>query len=105
MSGVGVINADNPWKKLAGTSIGTFVTSTIRNADKRPSPHFVKAYCHNGLAKSLKLVVHFYRTRDVLPRSPKHVSDKDISKTCRPEAEVKTNINQEIGDLGPTDQE
>lgn len=104
-SGVGVINPDNRWKKLAGTSLGRFLTPTIRDADKRPSPDFVKAYFHNGLAKSLRLVVHFYNTRDVLPTCPKHVNDKDIGKTCWPEPEVKANMNQDIGNLGLTDQE
>ena len=33
-----------------------------------PRPNFVKAYMHNGYFKSLKEVVHFYNTRDVLPR-------------------------------------
>jgi len=33
----------------------------------RPTPSFVKAYMHNGYFKSLKEVVHFYNTRDVLP--------------------------------------
>jgi len=36
--------------------------------DKRPYPSFVKAYGHNGYSKSLKSVVHFYNTRDVLQR-------------------------------------
>jgi cytochrome c peroxidase len=34
----------------------------------RPTPEFVKAYMHNGYFKSLKEVVHFYNTRDVLPK-------------------------------------
>ena len=33
-----------------------------------PSPDFVKAYGHNGYFKSLKEIVHFYNTRDMLPR-------------------------------------
>jgi cytochrome c peroxidase len=36
--------------------------------DKRRYPGFVKAYMHNGYFKDLKTVVHFYNTRDVLPR-------------------------------------
>jgi cytochrome c peroxidase len=35
---------------------------TLRNVDKRPAPGFVKAYGHT----SLKAIVHFYNTRDVL---------------------------------------
>jgi len=45
-----------------------FQVPTLRNTDMRPTPQFVKAYMHNGYFKSLKEVVHFYNTRDVLPR-------------------------------------
>jgi len=44
---------------------GMFLSPTIRNADKRPYPAFVKNYMHNGLFKSLKQVVHFYNTRNL----------------------------------------
>jgi cytochrome c peroxidase len=44
---------------------GLFLTPTTRNTDLRPSPKFIKAYFHNGWAKSLKEVVHFYNTRNV----------------------------------------
>jgi cytochrome c peroxidase len=44
---------------------GAFKTPTLRNADKRPSPDFVKAYMHNGVFKTLKEVVHFYNTRNL----------------------------------------
>ncbi len=44
---------------------GMFLSPTIRNADKRPYPAFVKNYMHNGVFKSLKEVVHFYNTRNL----------------------------------------
>jgi cytochrome c peroxidase len=44
---------------------GLFLTPTTRNVDKRPSPTFVKAYFHNGWAKNLTQVVHFYNTRNI----------------------------------------
>ena len=44
---------------------GLFLTPTTRNTDLRPSPKFVKAYFHNGWAKSLQQVVHFYNTRNI----------------------------------------
>ena len=47
---------------------GAFQVPTLRNVDKRPYPGFVKAYGHNGYFTSLKEIVHFYNTRDVLPR-------------------------------------
>jgi cytochrome c peroxidase len=45
---------------------------TLRNVDKRPDPGFVKAYGHNGYFTSLKAIVHFCNTRDVLPRCQPH---------------------------------
>jgi hypothetical protein len=47
---------------------GRFRVPTSRNVDKRPRPDFVKAYGHNGYFESLKEIVHFYNTRDVLPK-------------------------------------
>jgi cytochrome c peroxidase len=44
---------------------GLFKTPSMRSADKRPSPDFVKAYMHNGVFKSLKDVVHFYNKRNI----------------------------------------
>jgi cytochrome c peroxidase len=45
---------------------GKFKVPTLRNVDKRPTPNFVKAYGHNGYFKSLKDIVHYYNTRDVV---------------------------------------
>jgi len=45
--------------------LGLFQTPTTRNVDLRPSPTFVKAYFHNGWAKSLQTVVHFYNKRNI----------------------------------------
>ncbi len=47
--------------------MGKHKVPTLRNVDLRPSAHLVKAYGHNGYFKSLKAIVHFYNTRDVLP--------------------------------------
>jgi len=44
---------------------GLFQAPTVREVDHRPFPSFVKAYFHNGFAKSLKEVVHFYNTRNL----------------------------------------
>jgi cytochrome c peroxidase len=44
---------------------GAFKAPTLRNADKRPYPSFVRAYFHNGVFKDLKTVVHFYNTRNL----------------------------------------
>ena len=45
--------------------LGLFQAPTMRNVDLRPSPTFVKAYFHNGWAKSLQTVVHFYNKRNI----------------------------------------
>jgi cytochrome c peroxidase len=50
---------DNP------TYNGLFLTPTVRNSDLRPTPTFIKSYFHNGFAKSLQQVVHFYNTRNI----------------------------------------
>ena len=53
----------------AGATIRwSFRVPTLRNVDKRPRYDFAKAYGHNGYFKSLKEIVHFYNTRDLLPK-------------------------------------
>ena len=59
---------DARWRPLTAENMGRFQVPTLRNVDKRPYPSFVKAYGHNGYFKSLKSIVHFYNTRDVLRR-------------------------------------
>ena len=41
---------------------------TLRNVGRSPSATSTKAYTHNGYFKTLKGIVHFYNTRDVLPQ-------------------------------------
>jgi cytochrome c peroxidase len=72
--------------------------------DKRPYPAFVKAYGHNGYFKSLKAIVHFYNTRDVLPRCQS--SDPGEGTTCWPAPESTANMNtSKMGRLGLSDAE
>jgi len=88
-----------------GSEMGKFKVPTLRNVDLRPSPGFVKAFGHNGYFKSLKEIVHFYNTRDVLGRCEK-VSDPKAGENCWPEPEVSSNLNrEELGNLGLTDKE
>ena len=47
---------------------GFFKTTTLRNVAKGANASFTKAYAHNGYFKSLKQIVHFYNTRDVLDK-------------------------------------
>jgi cytochrome c peroxidase len=85
--------------------MGKFKVPTLRNVDQRPSPTFVKAFGHNGYFKTLKEVVHFYNTRDVLPKC-KDTTDPKPGVNCWPEPEVSSNLNtQELGKLGLTEDE
>jgi len=67
-------------------------------------PAFVKAYGHNGYFTSLKAIVHFYNTRDVLPRCQPH--DVNEGTTCWPAPESTDNMNtSKVGNLGLSDTE
>ena len=102
--GVGAFLAgrDNPnrkWAELADLYRGKFQAPSLRNVDKRPRPDFVKAYMHNGYFKSLKEVVHFYNTRDVLRRCKPN--DPGEKVTCWPAPEQPANVNKtQMGRLG-----
>ena len=57
---------------------------------------------HNGYFTSLKAIVHFYNTRDVLPRCKPH--DVGEGTTCWPAPESTDNINtKRVGRLGLSD--
>jgi cytochrome c peroxidase len=84
--------------------MGRFQVPTLRNVDKRPYPSFVKAYGHNGYFKSLKSIVYFYNTRDVLRRCG--TTDSGEGTTCWPAPESADNMNTKfVGRLGLTDEE
>jgi len=104
-AGTGQINPKNRWMKFAAQSDGKFQTATTRDVDKRPYATFVKSYFHNGVIKDLKTVVHFYNTRDVLPRCAKGEDDPGFGKMCWPPPEVPENVDQRIGNLGLTGHE
>jgi len=100
----GQLNPDSGWIKLAPKFDGKIQVPTLRNVDMRPTPDFVKAYMHNGYFKSLKEVVHFYNTRDVLPRCRPGEPGEKV--TCWPAPEEPTNVNErQLGSLGLTDAE
>jgi cytochrome c peroxidase len=92
------------YEKYAKKALGKFKVPTLRNVDKRPSPDFVKAYSHNGFFKSLKGVVHFYNTRDVLPKCPEGFTEAQaLANNCWPPPEQSLNLNtSELGNLGLT---
>jgi cytochrome c peroxidase len=92
------------WAAMASSFAGKYKTPTLRNVDKRPRPEFVKAYMHNGYLKSLKEVVHFYNTRDALPRCK--AGDPGEKVTCWPAPENPETMNRkQLGDLKLSDQQ
>jgi cytochrome c peroxidase len=83
---------------------GRFQVPTLRNVDKRPNPGFVKAYGHNGYFKSLKEIVHFHNTRDVLPLCAPH--DPREGADCWPAPETTESLNKsKVGNLGLSNEE
>jgi cytochrome c peroxidase len=113
--GVGVFLANGPvlsqtsavdarWAPLAASNFGRVQVPTLRNVDKRPYPGFVKVYGHNGYFTSLKMIVHFYNTRDTLRRCKP--SDPGEGTTCWPAPETARNLDTtELGNLHLTDAE
>jgi cytochrome c peroxidase len=108
--GVGAFLAgsgNSDWAALAPQFVGTFQVGSLRNVAKRPRATFVKGYMHNGYFKTLREVVHFYNTRDVLPSCPASLGTAiggAVGHTCWPTPEVPTNVNHtQTGNLGLTD--
>ena len=97
------LNPNSEWAQLADQFDGKFQVSTLRNIDMRPRPDFVKAYTHNGYFKSLKEIVHFYNTRDKLPRCQQGAVGEKV--TCWPPPEVPQNMDKTIGNLGLTNEQ
>jgi cytochrome c peroxidase len=112
--GLGGFLATRPeFDEYASENLGKHKVPTLRNVDLRPGQGFVKPYGHNGWFKSLKSIVHFYNTRDVLPACPprpnalppnSYTEAEALALGCWPEPEVGVNVNvDELGDLGLTD--
>lgn len=79
------------------TQDGKFKVPTLRNIE-RTGP-----YMHNGYFKTLRGVVEFYNTRDLLPTcSNPWASEAEARKLrCWPKAEISRNVNHlELGHLG-----
>jgi cytochrome c peroxidase len=110
-------NPNSQWVQYAPTSDGQMQTSTARDVamtppqcptTEAPGPYFQKEFFHNGYAKSLKQLVHFYNTRDVYPFkvTSGHCPEEKTEKVdCWPMPEVPNNIDMTVGNLGLTDQE
>jgi cytochrome c peroxidase len=96
-------NPNAAWTKLAPQFEAKVKVPTVRNVDMRPYPSFIKAYMHNGYFKNLKDVVHFYNTRDTLPRCAANAPGVNV--TCWPAPEDSANMDKTIGALKLTEQE
>ena len=80
--------------------LGKQKVPTLRNVDLRPDKSFVKAYGHNGYFKSLKSIVRFYNTRDVMGPCDGRKNPKE-GINCWPAPEAPMNVNtDELGNLG-----
>ena len=78
---------------------GRFKTPHLRNINE------TGPYMHNGVLKTLKQVVHFYNTRDVLDVCADSL-DPGFGITCWPTPEVPDNLDSSfVGDLKLTDAE
>lgn len=101
----GFLATRDEWVAFADAARGQMRVPTLRNVDLRPGEGDVKAYMHNGVFKSLEQVVHFYNTRDVLPRC-EDATDPGFGVSCWPAPEVPETMNvDELGDLGLTAEE
>src|SRR2546422_537041 len=108
---------NSTWTQHAPRMDGLQQVSTMRNVamtppqcptTEAPGPYFQKEFFHNGYAKSLKQLVHFYNTRDLFAYNVTS-GNCPLGKTekvdCWPMPEVENNIDMTIGNLGLTDQE
>ena len=104
----GFLETRSEYAALAPENMGKFKVPTLRNVDLRPSPSFVKPFGHNGYFKSLKGIVHFYNTRDVLPScgSGMFTEAQAVAAKCWPAPEVSANLNRaEMGNLKLSERE
>ena len=107
------------YRQYGNSNMGKQKVSTLRNvglgsceAEPEAENCIVKAYMHNGYFKSLKSVVHFYNTRDVLPSCEDNLGIENateevaLANNCWPKPEVAKNVNtDELGNLGLTEEE
>ena len=100
----GYLATVDEYARLAPAQLGRHRVPTLRNVDRRPSAAFIKAYGHNGYFKSLEAIVHFYNTRDLLPRCDDNRQRAGVE--CWPAPEIAANMNTRLlGTLGLTGDE
>ena len=95
------------WRAQAGRFMGAFQVPSLRNVGLAPAG-FPRRFGHNGFFGSLKEIVHFFNTRDVLPVCDKAggAVPSPPAFSCWPAAETPQNVNTALmGNLGLTDKE
>lgn len=82
-------------KDPTGAQLGKFKVMTLRNIAK------TAPYGHNGVFLSLRQIIHFYGTRDLLaPCTAAGNNDPNFGISCWPSPEQPLNMNvTELGDL------
>jgi cytochrome c peroxidase len=84
--------------------LGAYSGADIAQCGQAAEPGFREGYTHNGYFTSLKAIVHFYNTRDLLPRCQPH--DAGEGTTCWPARESTDNMNKNhVGNLGLSEAE
>lgn len=104
----GYLATDPVFAPYAEENMARQQVPTLRNLTKRVSPDTSKAFMHNGYFKTLEGVVHFYNTRDTLPRcaDPLATEAEAMAAGCWPEPEYAATVNKdELGDLKLTERE
>ena len=100
----GFLATRTDYATYAEANMGKHKVPTLRNVGLGPEG-VVKAYGHNGYFKTLEGIVHFYNTRDVLPKCPgdgtPYTEAQALDANCWPAPEVEANLNtRELGNLG-----
>ncbi len=95
---IGLAKNPNVPTILQTVAKGMMKAPTLRNVE------LTSPYMHNGVFKTLKEVVHFYNTRDVLGNCATTLNPQP-GTNCWPSPESTQNINAIIGNLGMSDSE
>ncbi|MFZ1660491.1 MAG: cytochrome c peroxidase [Paracoccaceae bacterium] len=98
----GYLATDPVYASYAKENFARQQVPTLRNLTKKAEDGRPKAYMHNGYFKTLEGVVHFYNTRDRLPRcaDPLASEAEAMLAGCWPEPEYAETMNKdELGNL------
>ena len=104
----GYLKTDPVYAAYADENMGRQQVPTLRNLTKGMTAQSPKAFMHNGYFKTLEGVVHFYNTRDVLPRCQDEwaTEAEAMEQKCWPATELEATMNKdELGNLKLTDAE